>query len=70
MSNVVPNRFIQVDICFPTEKKNTVRYDADLDQEKSRAATVGNIYIKKTALAAAFGHFPSKGVRVTIEELV
>lgn len=68
--NTVPNRLIQVDLVVMTEKKNTVRYDADADQEKSRAANVGNIYIKKTALASAFGHFPSKGVRITIEELV
>ena len=69
MSGVVPNRLIVVDLRVMSEKKNTIRFDSSAVEEENRSANVQNIYIKKTALAAAFGGWPKKGVRVTIEAL-
>lgn len=63
-----PSKFIQVELQKVKETKNMIRYDADaLDENASRQGTVPNIYIRKTALANAFGGFPAS-IKLTIEE--
>lgn len=59
-------QLIQVTLAKAYERKNTVRYNAQVAEEQQMFATVPNIYVRKTALAAAFSGFPEK-IKVTIE---
>ena len=64
----MPVQLIRVELQLKKETKNMVRFDADpLDEDVSRHATVPSIYVRKTALANAFGGFP-QGITVTIEK--
>lgn len=63
--NIKP--FVQVTLVQTKETKNMVRYDAPGGEELARQANVPNIYLRKTALASAFGGFPDK-ITITIEK--
>jgi len=59
--------FVQVELSKTKETKNMVRYDGPgQDEDTRRLGNVPNLYIRKTALAAAFSSFPEK-IKVTIE---
>lgn len=62
-------RFIIVTLELEKETKNMVRYRAPGDEDASSRANVPLQYIRKTALASAFGKFPAK-LKLTIEEEV
>ena len=66
---VKPAPFVQVDLKVVIEKKNTMRFDFSADRNVSQGANVQNLYVKKSALANAFGNFAPNGVRITIEAL-
>lgn len=51
----------------PEDRKNTIRYNAAGDPEQARHANISMVYVKKTALAAAFGGFPDT-IKLTIEK--
>lgn len=53
-------QFISVELAYPDEKKNTMRYNYDTDFEKCKRANISNIYIRKEALIQAFGEIPGE----------
>lgn len=61
--------FVSVELEQTKETKNMIRFEKfPGDEESNRRATVPNLYVQKTALAAAFSKFPKK-IRITIEEI-
>lgn len=64
---MIPSPSITIEVTNVKETKNMVRFEKfPGDEDSNRRATVPNVYIQKTALATAFGKFPSK-IKVTIE---
>lgn len=53
-------QFIKVNLGFPDEKKNTMKYVYDTDFDKCKRANIGNLYIRKEALMQAFGEMPGE----------
>lgn len=58
---------VTIELTQVKETKNMVRFEKfPGDDESNRRATIPNLYVQKTALAAAFNGFPQK-IKVTIE---
>ena len=65
LKNVI--RQIVITLEQTKETKNMMRYDAPgADEDARRQGNVPNLYVRKTALAAAFGGFPLK-LKITLE---
>ena len=58
---------ITIDLTQERETKNMILFVAHPDSDIARKANVPNLYVRKTALAAAFNGFPQK-LRITLEE--
>jgi hypothetical protein len=61
MSNLV-----SVTLQQEKETKNMVKFVAPGTPDEQRHGTIPNLYVRKTALASAFGKFPTS-IRVTVE---
>lgn len=60
------NPLIAVTLVQEKETKNMVKYVAPGDEEQQQRSNIPNIYVRKTALASAFGKFPAQ-IQVMIE---